>query len=719
MSQTSENFAKLFDLDFSRLEIVGLSLFPSLVNIIIFVYVLMMLPKSRINFSFAIFVFMVSMWQMSDGFMRLAIDVETAEDWFRIMGIFALFVTPFGVLFVLQFAGWSRSLSNGFVFLSQFLPAIFFLIVSTAGVTTHNIVKSETWHWIANPNQELITGIIYGWVSLEGTLIFILLWMAYRKEKKDPVKKKQAVLLAIGISIPLVGGVVSQSIVPLLFRFDNIPLTPAFFTFFSIFALIAMIHYRMLDYSPKHQWGQIVESMNDCLLILNSKDEVMYANNKFLQLSGYSTENVMGCIPQSFFDFLPGERLFSTRLTQQERLLTTKNGEQLWTNFCTSPYLDYKGRQQGTIVICTNINDSKRSEARFKALVENAGDMISLTNHQSELMYCSPAVEKTTGYKIDELRNKSIFELMHPESIESARKTFEFVMRHPGQLFPTTNRFLHKDGREIWVEGVIINLLNDINVRAIVSNHRDISERKISEFKLKNLLDVTTNQNKRLQNFAHIVSHNIRSHVVNINGLVHLLNLKDFENERQNLQTMLKASTEKLLETTENLNEIITIQNNIEAKWSDINLHEEINKTSNVIYSMSKDRQVYIVNKVDKNIEIPAIPSYMESIILNLLTNAVKYSSPERASMIVLENENDEEYEVLHVTDNGVGIDLKTHAGKIFGMYKTFHNNKDARGFGLFITKNQIEAMNGKITVSSIPGEGSRFSVYFRRRGMD
>ena len=103
----------------------------------------------------------------------------------------------------------------------------------------------------------------------------------------------------------------------------------------------------------------------------------------------------------------------------------------------------------------------------------------------------------------------------------------------------------------------------------------------------------------------------------------------------------------------------------------------------------------------------------MESIILNLLHNAIKYRSPDRKPVIQIHSEVEDGKFVLYVVDNGLGIDLVRHGAKLFGLRKVFHRNKDAKGIGLFITKTQVEAMGGKISCKSEVGKGSVFIVNF------
>ena len=145
-----------------------------------------------------------------------------------------------------------------------------------------------------------------------------------------------------------------------------------------------------------------------------------------------------------------------------------------------------------------------------------------------------------------------------------------------------------------------------------------------------------------------------------------------------------------------------------------INLYDSIADTIQNMHSILFNSNVAIINTIDKDVTVLALAAYLESILLNLMTNAVKYRSEDRDPIIKISTEIKGDYIVLSIEDNGIGIDLKKNGFKIFGMYKTFHNNKDARGIGLFITKNQVEAINGKIEVASKENIGTTFKVYFR-----
>ena len=118
-----------------------------------------------------------------------------------------------------------------------------------------------------------------------------------------------------------------------------------------------------------------------------------------------------------------------------------------------------------------------KSEKRFKALFGNAEDIISLIDEKGKVIYVSPAFEKATGYLVDYMIGRDFSEIMHPENIYDSKNIFSELLLHPGKLFHRQNRFRHKDGHHFWVEGTVINLLNDENVKAIVANHRDVTDK--------------------------------------------------------------------------------------------------------------------------------------------------------------------------------------------------------------------------------------------------
>ena len=120
-----------------------------------------------------------------------------------------------------------------------------------------------------------------------------------------------------------------------------------------------------------------------------------------------------------------------------------------------------------------------------------------------------------------------------------------------------------------------------------------------------------------------------------------------------------------------------------------------------------------IINHVAEDIKVECVPAYLDSIILNLISNAVKYRSPNRKPLIIINAVKSKEGVLLSISDNGLGIDLEKYGDKIFGMYKTFHDNKESRGLGLYMTKRQIEIMGGTINVESQVGKGTTFKIEF------
>jgi PAS domain S-box-containing protein len=241
----------------------------------------------------------------------------------------------------------------------------------------------------------------------------------------------------------------------------------------------------------------------------------------------------------------------------------------------------------------------------------------------------------------------------------------------------------------------------------------DITPLVMKQQELQALVDVTADQNKRLINFTYIISHNIRSHVANIIGIVELNDIYN-EEDRAITWNLIKKSIKSLDATIYNLNEIVSIQSNINLPFSTVVIKDEINRILDSIEVLVKNNNTKINFNFDHASELETNPAYFESIILNLFTNSLKYRSPSRSLEIDISFYRNNNYKVFVFKDNGMGIDLEAHGDQVFGMYKTFHGNMDAKGLGLFIIKTQIEAMGGRIEVESQPDQYTTFKVYFK-----
>lgn len=153
----------------------------------------------------------------------------------------------------------------------------------------------------------------------------------------------------------------------------------------------------------------------------------------------------------------------------------------------------------------------------------------------------------------------------------------------------------------------------------------------------------------------------------------------------------------------------------VEQNLIPINLKHVVSTAIHNVSTLLKDAEVTITNTVDADLKIMGISAYMDSIVLNFITNGIKYRSLERASEIHVSSSVQDKWVVLIIKDNGMGIDLEKYGTKLFGMYKTFHSNPNARGIGLFITKNQIEALGGKVEVVSTVNEGTTFKIFLKK----
>lgn len=250
-------------------------------------------------------------------------------------------------------------------------------------------------------------------------------------------------------------------------------------------------------------------------------------------------------------------------------------------------------------------------------------------------------------------------------------------------------------GKGIAVEGILQNI--------------DKSKRKEKE--LRSSFEFLEHQNKRLQNFAYMVSHNLRSHTNNLQYLVKMHEESEVPDEKTEIFKHISTISDGLKTTIQHLNEIVKIESDIQQKRVPIRFESVLQHVLSVLDNNIEQTDAIIEFDFGACPAVNYIPAYLESIFHNFLTNSLKYRHPNRRPHIICESKIENGNVYLLFKDNGIGIDMARYGHKVFGMYQTFHNHADSKGIGLFITRNQVEALGGSIELDSQVEIGTTFKV--------
>jgi signal transduction histidine kinase len=252
--------------------------------------------------------------------------------------------------------------------------------------------------------------------------------------------------------------------------------------------------------------------------------------------------------------------------------------------------------------------------------------------------------------------------------------------------------------------------------KRIIGVSWDVTKDKEMELEKETLLKELVANNLELKQFSYITSHNLRAPLTNLVSICDIIQPAiGTDDITLQLIDAFKTSTYHLNETLNDLIEVLIIKENRNITKEQLTFEEIFKKTKESI-SIS-----LLENKVTINEDFSEAPSvifaneYLQSVFLNLLTNAVKYRHPDRALIITIKTSKENNGNTkLTFSDNGIGINMAHAKDKIFGLYKRFHNNANSKGIGLYLIHSQITTLGGKIDVESEVNIGTTFTIIFK-----
>lgn len=387
---------------------------------------------------------------------------------------------------------------------------------------------------------------------------------------------------------------------------------------------------------------------------------------------------------------------------------------------------DENGKSVRMIGAIQDITKQKEEEQRLKLLetvITQAKDSIIITEPDLQdgnipkIVYVNPAFSTMSGYTPDEIIGESPSIFVGPNSDMQEYEKLSFSIKNKQECQIETISY-KKNKEEYWVGFSMLPVYNsDGELSHWVSIQRDITEAKKQEVEKEQLIRELTQNNKDLQQFSYITSHNLRAPLSNLTGLLNLIEDIPIDNpELKEILDGFNKSTHLLNETIEDLVKVIVIKDNPSIQKEDLSLKDVFeNVFSQLDFLIGLHKPIIIIN-FDKVPILNTNKAYLESILLNLLTNAIKYKSEIKKSKITISASQVDDTVFLVFKDNGIGIDLVRNKDKVFGLYQRFHDFPDSKGLGLYLVKSQVEAMGGSIGIESEVNKGTTFTLTFKNK---
>lgn len=371
--------------------------------------------------------------------------------------------------------------------------------------------------------------------------------------------------------------------------------------------------------------------------------------------------------------------------------------------------------------VLTAIDRALRELERQKFALDQSA-IVAITDIKGDITYVNDKFCAISKYEEEELlgQNHRIINSGYHDKV-FFQEMWQTIAS--GNVWKADIKNKAKDGTYYWVATTITPFFDEsgkpsmyVSIRFDITKQKELEIQLEEQLKERNImLKQLSHQNKQLEDFCYIISHNLRAPLSNMSMLSDLLKDSETDLEKKELISKLNQVSDYLQETFDELVSAIQVRNNVDVVNEPIELEEVYHRTKKILQGQILQSGA----RIEANFsELPRIiypKKYIDSIFLNIISNALKYRSSERTAEIKLQSYTRGDAQYIEIADNGLGLDLKKHGEKLFMLRKTFHNHPQAKGFGLFITKSQLESMGGRIDVDSQPNAYFKLTLLLKR----
>lgn len=404
--------------------------------------------------------------------------------------------------------------------------------------------------------------------------------------------------------------------------------------------------------------------------------------------------------------------LGQTSYVQRYRIVTA-SGAIRWVEDRTTVEKNAVGEATHHQGLITDITDTinaeqalQTSEKRFRTLVHNASDITTILGADGSIIYESASFYRQFGYKPEEVIGKNVFQFLHPDDLEPVQSAFIEVLNGREDL-PIVFRFKSADNRWVYLEAIGNNQLNEPAIQGIVVNSRDVSERVEHQTALQDYAENLEKINKELDQFAYIVSHDLKAPLRAINNLSQWIEedlVGKLEGDTQRNFELLRGRIHRMEALINGI-----LQYSRAGRVKSENVAIDVQSFVQDIVSNLAPPEHFTV-EIDPNLPvIQAEKIALDQVFSNFISNAIKYNSNPQPQIQVTGKDLGKEYQ-FGVVDNGPGIPPEFYE-KVFVIFQTLQarDTVESTGVGLAIVKKIVEEKGGRVWIESEVGKGSAF----------
>ncbi|WP_169788161.1 PAS domain-containing protein [Rufibacter tibetensis] len=362
--------------------------------------------------------------------------------------------------------------------------------------------------------------------------------------------------------------------------------------------------------------------------------------------------------------------------------------------------------------------DLQESTQNFQFLADSMPQLVWTTDANGSHEYFNKKWVEFTGYDVEASKGTEMWSnLLHPQDRQKAIETWQHCLR-TGEPYEIEYRFQRaSDGEWRWFLGRALPLRDqEGTIVKWFGTCTDIEDQKQDEERQEQANRELRSINEDLDSFVYTASHDLKLPIINMAGIFQELTKSAtfHDPDAQLLIQMFNRSLKQINATISDLAEIVKVQKEIDAHQEEIDLTDLVDEVKLSIQDLIQSSGARIMADFTQAPSLVYSRVNLKSIFYNLISNAVKYRSPDRAPEVRLHTYQQQDYTVLTIQDNGLGMNLELHGPKIFQMFKRFHNHVEGSGLGLYILNRIVQKNGGRIELESQVDQGTTFTIYFK-----